>query len=920
MARLGATGIPDSVPDEMTELPKLGEWAGFIALASASVGQIRVEVGGRTFAVGTAFRVGNDDRRVATAAHVVGTMLPHQTSIAAGIDPVPKRRDVPSAFLPAHVFFEAAEADGRAFAAETVDVEAVELLSADYDIMICRLAADSRRPSLRLADPGQAGEDRPMCVVGYPITPRTADKALYDKVFGAAPQTPAEAAMEPRKCASPGLMKRHGTRFSTSHDATTLPGSSGSPCIALDDGGVVGLHFRGRQSSGDLNALRHLALLAETPELAERMDLAANGPPSAPFGGKAATWTSRQPDAAPDDGGTDEGAVPSGAPPAFSASPAVLADRRDIRDRHYRPSLIRAEARVCPEAGTLHLLEQQSDGDCVGYAMAAAINRHLTQQNRLPPGGVSARMIYEMARAHDEFVDDLPAGTSLRGGMKGFFHNGVCPAELVPKTPAFHLTVEMAKAARSVALGAYYRLSASLSDFQMAIQEVGAVVVSARLHSGWAEPVDGRIVNTGERRAGHAFVLVGYDSEGFLVQNSWGPDWGGFDGLKGVAHWSYGDFAQNVIDAWVLQLAPSAPQAHNIQLRAYGPDDPATDASPPDPLAALPEPRRSAIIGHIVHAERSGLVDLDRLGAGQATLRETAMWLADDESWERYPRLVFVFHDPFLGAEAAARLTMHTVERFKAAGTYPINVLYGADELRSLTARMRDEADFCRKISGGAADLTAYLDRRAQVVAKPMLEGYATGLTEAAAPGGALWRVLASIGFEAFRRPKPKGGEDRRAVHVVAFGLGSFAAQVAIASLADAGFCHDHAHALPLGAAPSDPGAPRRKAYKLGSVSLLAPVAPLSAHGDGDPWWIWPKREPAVYTLGPDRPSGAAMPGYRGDWGDLVSALLPATSHRPRGADQGAGRLAELLIDGSVLNDVLRRITGGDSLAPLKRF
>ena len=58
---------------------------------------------------------------------------------------------------------------------------------------------------------------------------------------------------------------------------------------------------------------------------------------------------------------------------------------------------------------------------------------------------------------------------------------------------------------------------------------------------------------------GHAFAIVGYNRDGFLVQNSWGGDWGGFrHGNKaraGVALWRYEDFDLNVWDLWVARTA-----------------------------------------------------------------------------------------------------------------------------------------------------------------------------------------------------------------------------------------------------------------------------------------------------------------------------------------------------------------------------
>ena len=66
----------------------------------------------------------------------------------------------------------------------------------------------------------------------------------------------------------------------------------------------------------------------------------------------------------------------------------------------------------------------------------------------------------------------------------------------------------------------------SVADMQAAINEVGAIYVSADVHgAGTSEhEVDDcrSIPSPGSASGGHAFALVGYDANGFIVQNSWG--------------------------------------------------------------------------------------------------------------------------------------------------------------------------------------------------------------------------------------------------------------------------------------------------------------------------------------------------------------------------------------------------------------
>src|SRR5919108_77830 len=104
-------------------------------------------------------------------------------------------------------------------------------------------------------------------------------------------------------------------------------------------------------------------------------------------------------------------------------------------------------------------------------------------------------------------------------------------------------------------LGAYYRINKdSIVDMQAAIQEVHAIYASATVHEGWwvetsdTPPV---IEMAGAKEAGgHAFAMVGYNADGFIIQNSWGPDWG----FRGFAVLTYADWVKNGMDAWVAVM------------------------------------------------------------------------------------------------------------------------------------------------------------------------------------------------------------------------------------------------------------------------------------------------------------------------------------------------------------------------------
>jgi len=385
----------------------------------------------------------------------------------------------------------------------------------------------------------------------------------------------------------------------------------------------------------------------------------------------------------------------------------VHADLPDLRDRMYEPSLIKLKQRLDPLAETPAILDQGTEGACTGFALAAVVNllnasRNMNGDADLPVQ-VSPRMLYEMARLHDEWPGEDYDGSSIRGVVKGFFHNGVCSLEMAPYDPGeenWTLTVEQAKDARKVGLGAYYRLRPEMIDYHAALNEVGAIIVSANVHRGWMNPPRGRIRKSSIHEGGHAFAIVGYDRNGFLVQNSWGTDWGGFSGWPGIAHWSYEDWAENVIDAWVLRLSVPTPDAFRLTHMPR-----AVEAAEMAQAPLRPLPRRHEIIGHFIHLDDGKLVDKGRYGTDLATIGKTADFLRRraNEGENGYRHLLLYAHGGLNSASSSARRIAAMRDVFKRNGIYPIHLMWEtgfteelADVLKEVFMRSKARVGFGR--------------------------------------------------------------------------------------------------------------------------------------------------------------------------------------------------------------------------------
>jgi hypothetical protein len=258
----------------------------------------------------------------------------------------------------------------------------------------------------------------------------------------------------------------------------------------------------------------------------------------------------------------------------------VKSDDSDARDYIFQPSLSLLP-RTVDHRGYAPVLDQLTEGACVGFALATVINVSLnlrgrnisTKQRRKKADQVSPRMLYEMARRYDEWKGEDYEGTSLRGAMKGWHKHGVTTEKSWPYfvngklNRDRELTPDRARDALSRPIGAYYRIvDADVSHVQAAVVEGDAVLASSWVHPGWQnenlEPPrrgNPKAISPKTRNTGlHAFAIVGYTVDGFIIQNSWGGDWGS----EGYALLAYEDWFENRQDAWVARPGPETRDSH----------------------------------------------------------------------------------------------------------------------------------------------------------------------------------------------------------------------------------------------------------------------------------------------------------------------------------------------------------------------
>ena len=389
---------------------------------------------------------------------------------------------------------------------------------------------------------------------------------------------------------------------------------------------------------------------------------------------------------------------------------SATADLPDNRDLIYAPPPVQLR-NLMNRPRSLHILDQGREGSCTGFALAALINRLNQQRGRRIR--VSPRMLYEMARKHDEWPGEAYEGSSCRGVIKGFANMGVCRESYWPYHPdrPGHLSVRAARDARNNTIGAYYRLRPRISDFHAALNQAGVLLCSARLHRGWAAGAvtGGSIPRRGKTSGAHAFVIVGYNHKGFWIQNSWGRDWG----QGGTALWSYEDWYENLLDAWVLSLALPTPQIWEL-----GASPRQTDGN--GRVSGMPP--RSRIAGHFVHIDDGRFHDAGRYWSNLQDIQTTARALARSR---KYDHLLLYAHGGLNSPGDSAKRIAHMRGVFKANRIYPFHIMYDTGLTEELKDIVSGRSDRLGERAGGVSDSW---DRLVERITRK--------------PGRALWREM----------------------------------------------------------------------------------------------------------------------------------------------------------------------------------
>lgn len=397
----------------------------------------------------------------------------------------------------------------------------------------------------------------------------------------------------------------------------------------------------------------------------------------------------------------------------------VTRDPADLRDRQYLPpprslpQLFPADDDIKYFMGSYTkaglILDQGQEGACTGFGLACVINYLRWRSAGMPKQleSVSPRMLYKFARRFDEYEGENYDGSSCRGALKGWYHNGVCLESRWPYAAGDNALPISGWDSDAVerTLGVYYRIDPqAITDLQAAILEVGAIFASSYTHKGWdtvktsAKPPTSHttlpvIEYNGKpsRSGGHAFALVGFNRVGFVLQNSWGDKWG----AGGFAVISYADWLAHAMDVWVAAMGVPGVVSGRLASGGKKKAGAVSAAAHTNWWDGEKAYQHSIVLGNNGHVSR-----FDKLDGVTRTLQNQACVMPD--TWFRQnphekKRLVIYAHGGLNSEGDAIQRAQAMGRYFLGNGCYPLFLVWKSGLLESFGNILAD------KVSPGAA-------------------------------------------------------------------------------------------------------------------------------------------------------------------------------------------------------------------------
>lgn len=167
--------------------------------------------------------------------------------------------------------------------------------------------------------------------------------------------------------------------------------------------------------------------------------------------------------------------------------------------------------------------DQGSKPWCAAYS-AANYAENLLWRKRGYHTEIDPAPLYEYAKTIDG--DPTGDGTYLECTLKalvkyGHFDGDICKIRMIG--------------------GSVFGNGAALDDVKYAIHKYGVCMAGFNITSEWYSPARGVVRgNSGTAQGGHAVLVVGYDEDGVIIQNSWGTGYA-HDGFVYLTNRAFND-------------------------------------------------------------------------------------------------------------------------------------------------------------------------------------------------------------------------------------------------------------------------------------------------------------------------------------------------------------------------------------------
>ena len=173
------------------------------------------------------------------------------------------------------------------------------------------------------------------------------------------------------------------------------------------------------------------------------------------------------------------------------------------------------------------VLNQGANSDCVAHAIAVAI-----AHGQYKAEGKFNDFSRGYSYGNRKLTDAQGEGMIVRQALKNCNHDGDCLNIVFPyrgtypkmKAKIAEKPKEYAREAAKSKIVNYCRLY-SEREIKKAIMRQGAVVIGTTLFEGFGTHVKVPTKDS-KKTGGHAMCCVGWNKEGWIIQNSWGSLWG----------------------------------------------------------------------------------------------------------------------------------------------------------------------------------------------------------------------------------------------------------------------------------------------------------------------------------------------------------------------------------------------------------